>query len=72
MLVIWDGTPLVCCGSMRDKGHWSRDDVLKDRRVGGEVISNISVAYYFPPVASYLTEPCPWLLATIVRTSAVE
>ena len=31
---------------------------LKDRHVRGEVVSNISVAYYFPPVASYLTEPC--------------
>jgi len=31
---------------------------LKDRCVGREVVSNISVTYYLPPIASYLTEPC--------------
>jgi len=31
---------------------------LKDRCIGGEVVSNISVAYYLPPTTSYLTEPC--------------
>jgi len=34
------------------EGGW-----LKDGRIGGEVLAHC-VAYYFPSVASYLTDPC--------------